>query len=148
MTTDIDVVIPTLNAAASLARTIAALDGSLHGLRLSITVCDGGSRDDTTTLARRAGANVVTAEAGRGGQLAAGAAAGNAPWLLFVHADTRLGPGWADAVRRFTGSAANGERAGYFRLRFASSDRRARRSNAWSLGDAGRSACPMATKAC
>jgi rSAM/selenodomain-associated transferase 2 len=126
VTTDIDVVIPTLNAAASLGRTITALKDGDHDLRLSVTVCDGGSRDDTTTIARRAGAVVVTADAGRGGQLAAGATGGNAPWLLFVHADTRLGPGWADAVRRFTGSAANAERAGYFRLRFDSADRRAR----------------------
>lgn len=127
MTTDIDVVIPTLNAAASLRRTIAALDGGTRDLRLSVTVCDGGSRDETTTIARRAGAMVVTADPGRGGQLAAGAAAGRAPWLLFVHADTRLGLGWLDATKRFTESAANAERAGYFRLRFDSSDRRARR---------------------
>ena len=49
----------------------------------------------------RAGADVVTTAPGRGGQLAAGAAAGGAPWLLFLHADTMLGTGWADAVRRF-----------------------------------------------
>lgn len=127
MTTDIDVVIPTLNAAPSLARTIGALDGGDHGLRLSITVCDGGSGDDTVAIARRAGAAVVTAQAGRGGQLATAAAAGSAPWLLFLHADTTLDAGWADAARRFTAAAANAERAGYFRLRFASPDRGARR---------------------
>lgn len=127
MTTRLDVVIPTLNAAPSLARTLAALDGSDHGLALSITVCDGGSRDDTVAIARQAGAAVVTAPAGRGGQLAAGAAAGSAPWLLFLHADTTLSAGWTDAVRRFTADAANAGRAGYFRLRFASLDPRARR---------------------
>ena len=127
MTTDIDVVIPTLNAGSRLARTIDALKDGDPGLRLAITVCDGGSRDDTATIAHRAGATVVMAEPGRGGQLAAGAAAGRAPWLLFLHADTRLGPGWAEAARHFSTSAANAERAGYFRLRFDSTDRRARR---------------------
>ena len=47
MTTDIDVVIPTLNAGSRLARTIDALKDGDRGLRLAITVCDGGSRDDT-----------------------------------------------------------------------------------------------------
>ena len=53
MTTHVDVVIPTSNAAPGLARTFAALDGRDHGLALSITVCDGGSRDDTVAIARQ-----------------------------------------------------------------------------------------------
>ena len=126
MTTNVDVVIPTLNAASGLARTIAAL-GCDHGLALSITVCDGGSGDDTLAIARQAGAAVVASPAGRGRQLAAGTAEGSAPWLLFLHADTTLGAGWADAVRRFTADAANAWKAGYFRLRFDSPEPRARR---------------------
>ena len=122
MTADIDVVIPTLNAARTLAPTLDSLSGD-HGLRLSITVCDGGSRDDTTTIAGQAGATVVTTEAGRGRQLADGAAAGRAPWLLFLHADTVLSKEWAAAARQFMVRP----RAGYFRLRFSSADPRARR---------------------
>ena len=45
MTTKVDVVIPTLNAAPGLARTIANLGDGDHGLVFSITVCDGGSGD-------------------------------------------------------------------------------------------------------
>jgi rSAM/selenodomain-associated transferase 2 len=128
LTTTIDVVIPTLNAAPGLARTIAALGGGYdHDLVLRVTVCDGGSRDDTQTIAREAGAAVVTTAAGRGRQLAAGAAAGSAPWLLFLHADTTLGPGWAIAARGFMTEAANAAKAGYFRLQFDSRDPRARR---------------------
>jgi rSAM/selenodomain-associated transferase 2 len=119
VTADIDVVIPTLNAARSLARTLDSLRGE------SITVCDGGSRDDTTTIARQAGANVVVSEPGRGRQLADGAVAGSAPWLLFLHADTVLSAGWAAAARQFMTMTA--PKAGYFRLRFASADPRARR---------------------
>lgn len=127
MTTNIDVVVPTLNAGPGLARTIAALGGGDHSLALSITVCDGGSRDDTLAIARQAGTAVLMSPPGRGRQLATAAAAGSAPWLLFLHADTTLGTGWADAVRRFTADAANAEKAGYFRLRFDSLDPRARR---------------------
>jgi rSAM/selenodomain-associated transferase 2 len=122
VTADLDVVIPTLNAARSLARTLASLSGDL---KLSITVCDGGSRDDTVTIARQAGANVVMAEPGRGRQLADGARAGSAPWLLFLHADTTLSRSWPAAARRFTAMPA--PKAGYFRLRLASADPRARR---------------------
>ena len=128
MTTTIDVVIPTLNAASGLARTIAALGGGDgHGLALAITVCDGGSRDDTLAIARagrrrrRDGTGAGAADNSRQARRA-----GSAPWLLFLHADTTLGAGWADAVRRFTADAANAGRAGYFRLRFDSPDPRAR----------------------
>ena len=127
MTTDIDVVIPTLNAGPRLARTIDALKDGDPGFGLFITVCDGGSRDDTLVIAERAGAAIVTAQAGRGRQLSAGADAGKAPWLLFVHADTRLERGWAGATRRFMAMAENAESAGYFQLRFDSTDPRARR---------------------
>jgi hypothetical protein len=78
-------------------------------------------------IAARAGATVVTACSGRGLQLGAGAAAGKAPWLLFLHADSIPGPGWADAVWQFTANPANVARAGYFRLRLDSPDPRARR---------------------
>ncbi|HZB53634.1 MAG TPA: glycosyltransferase, partial [Reyranella sp.] len=114
MTTDLDVVIPTLNAARSLARTLDSLSGEL------ITVCDGGSRDDTATIARQAGAIVLVTEPGRGRQLADGAMAGSAPWLLFLHADTTLSPGWTAVARRFMADAP--AKAGYFRLRFSSTD--------------------------
>jgi rSAM/selenodomain-associated transferase 2 len=124
VTADIDVVIPALNAAPSLARTLASLTSG-HDLRLAITVCDGGSLDGTATIARQGGATVVETEAGRGRQLAAGAMVGSAPWLLFVHADTRLSAGWAAASHQLMARA--GRKAGYFRLRFDSADPRARR---------------------
>jgi rSAM/selenodomain-associated transferase 2 len=124
--TDIDVVIPTLNAAPGLARTLAALADD-HDLRLAVTVCDGGSHDDTPAIARQAGADVIAARAGRGGQLAAGARAGGAPWLLFLHADTILSPGWTQPARRFMADPANATKAGYFRLRFDTADPRAKR---------------------
>lgn len=124
MTTAIDIVIPTLNAGSTLGRTLAAL--AIHpDLDFSITICDGGSRDDTVAFARQAGAAVVTAPAGRGGQLAAGAAAGRAPWILFLHADTRLDLDAGDVIVRFITSVA--DKAGYFRLRFDADEAGARR---------------------
>ncbi len=79
-----------------------------------IVIVDGGSRDDTVTIAEAHEARVVTAQRGRGMQLAAGAGAANGEWLLFLHADCRLGPGWAEAAAAFIARPEATGRAGYF----------------------------------
>lgn len=114
----LSVVIPTLNAAASLPATLAALDPAAE-----VVIADGGSSDGTAQAAGRA--RVIAAPRGRGSQLAAGIAAATRPWLLLLHADTRLGPGWRAAVAAHM--ARHPDRAGYFRFRLDSDDPRARR---------------------
>jgi rSAM/selenodomain-associated transferase 2 len=91
----ITVIIPTLNAEATLAPTLAALvPAAVDGLVREVIVVDGGSSDRTTEIVENAGANLVQGGAGRGQQLAAGATRSRFPWLLFLHADTALMPGW------------------------------------------------------
>lgn len=116
----ISVVIPTLNGAATLAAALAAL-----GPVADLVVADGGSADATVALARNAGARVVDGPRGRGQQLAAGIAAATQEWLLLLHADTRLEPGWqAQATGHIRG---NKDKAAYFRFLLDSADPRARR---------------------
>jgi rSAM/selenodomain-associated transferase 2 len=122
----LSIVIPTLNAAATLRATLAALDEG----RPELVVADGGSDDGTPSLAREAGCRIVEAPRGRGSQLAVGAAAARGDWLLFLHADTRPAPGWAGCVRRFVDDPANGERAAYFRLALDDASPAARRLEA------------------
>ncbi|MGI4975308.1 MAG: TIGR04283 family arsenosugar biosynthesis glycosyltransferase [Janthinobacterium lividum] len=117
----LSVVIPTLDAAATLPATLRALAGA----PAEVVVADGGSRDATADLARSLGARVLSAPRGRGPQLAAGIAACSGPWLLLLHADTRLQPGWQPAVRAHL--AAEPARAAHFRLALDSPDPRARR---------------------
>ena len=124
----LSVVIPLLDAADSLPATLAALDeGRAAGLVSEIVVADGGSRDSGGELAQRLGGRLITAPRGRGPQVAAGAAATTGDWLLFLHADTRLGPGWSAAAARFMQSPKSAQRAAVFRLALDDPDRRARR---------------------
>ena len=116
----LSVVIPALNAAAGLPGTLAVLGAAPD----EVLVVDGGSEDGTAAAARAAGASVLSAPRGRGSQLAAGIAAARGPWLLLLHADTRLGPGWE---RVASAHRANPSRAGYFRFALDSPDPRARR---------------------
>lgn len=113
----LSIVIPTLNAKAALYRSLPPLaEFAVLDLIREVIVADAGSVDETAAIADAAGARFVKAEKGRGAQLAAGAQAARGDWLLFLHADTVLQPGWDGAVRDFIGEDDNLRRAGYFRL--------------------------------
>ena len=111
----LSVVIPTLNASVALPPTMASVEEADE-----VVVADGGSVDGTPRVAAALGAKVVTSAKGRGVQLAAGVGAARGDWLLLLHADTRLAPGWRQL-------ATTPERAGYFRFTLDSDDERARR---------------------
>lgn len=109
---NLSAVIPTLNAATTLPATLAAL-----GPVAEVIVVDGGSTDGTQ--------GTMTAPRGRGSQLAAGVAAARHDWLLLLHADTRLAPGWRDEAEAHMRTAP--DKAAYFRFVLDSADPRARR---------------------
>jgi rSAM/selenodomain-associated transferase 2 len=90
---DLSVVIPTLNAAAHLRDCLGRI-----GAGPEILIVDGGSTDETIRIAEASGVRVIVAPKGRGNQLQAGGEAARGAWLLFLHADTRLDPGWRDVA--------------------------------------------------
>jgi len=107
----ISVVIPTLNAEAGLSTTLAALvPATVKGLVREVIIADGGSRDGTATIADVAGAQFIQSPKGRGIQLAAGADQARFDWLLFLHADTMLEPGWDQEAAAFIERVDSGER--------------------------------------
>jgi len=98
----ISVVIPTLDAEATLPDTLSALiPASLDGLVREVIVVDAGSKDHTREIADWAGAEVIETGPGRGIQLKAGAAAARQPWILFLSADVVLDHGWEREASHF-----------------------------------------------
>lgn len=85
---DLTIVIPTLNE----ARYLPGLLSDLAALTISpeVIVVDGGSRDDTLSVATMGGARTLSAPRGRASQMNAGAAASHGHWLCFLHADVRM----------------------------------------------------------
>jgi len=116
----LSIVVPTLQAAAFLEPTLECLplrEASTE-LEVEVIVVDGGSEDATEEIARAAGADFIVTERGRGRQLRYGALTATGSWLLFLHADTRLGPRWLQEVERFIAAPDSRENVGVFHLAF------------------------------
>jgi len=108
----LSVVIPALNAEHRLADALSALvPAVVSGLVRDVVIADGGSSDATALIAEAAGAALIKCERGRGHQLRTGAAAAKGPWLLFLHADTVLEPGWEREARSFMELVDSGRRS-------------------------------------
>jgi rSAM/selenodomain-associated transferase 2 len=107
----ISVVIPTLNAEDGLAACLTALvPAAVEGIVREVIVVDGGSSDRTLKIIEQSGADFVRSGPGRGEQLATGATQARAPWLLFLHADTVLEPGWEREVSALVERIDSGRR--------------------------------------
>ncbi|MDR5897723.1 TIGR04283 family arsenosugar biosynthesis glycosyltransferase [Halomonas vilamensis] len=89
--TPLSIIIPVLNEAEALPAILAALQ-PLRAQGAEVIVVDGGSHDDTPTLAEPLADHVLTSAPGRARQMNAGATRARAEALLFLHADTRLPP--------------------------------------------------------
>lgn len=115
----ISVIVPTLNEASRLPDLIQQLSNQPQSYELIVT--DGGSTDDTRTVARNLGAVVVEGAVGRGQQLALAAKHARGDVVLFLHADTDLPHNALSALRRRVDSDP-GLVGGNFRLLFDGDD--------------------------
>jgi uncharacterized protein len=107
----ISVIIPALNEAHHIAGTISSIG---HGHNTQIIVADGGSSDDTVSIAESLGATVIASSPPRSRQMNMGADAATKDVLLFLHADTRLPENFDKSV--FFALKQPGVAAGAFEL--------------------------------
>ena len=133
----LSVVIPTLNAVATLAATLASVAAADE-----VVVADGGSSDGTQTLATTRGARVRSGPARTGAQLAAGVAA----------AQRRVA---AAAARRYAAGRRDGGRQPCHPIapaisasRWTATIRARDGWSAWWRGAAACWRCRMATRDC
>jgi len=133
----LSVIIATLDSERALVRTLAALvPGATAGLISEVLVVDGGSTDDTATVADVAGCMFMNAAGSLGEQLRAAAAAARSPWLLFLRPGIILDAPWIGAASDLIQQPAAGRQAAAFQRggTAQSTAQQARRLLAGALG--------------
>ena len=112
----VSVIVPVLRDAGALAALLAELRPAG---RFEVIVANGAAADPALDPIRRAWPAVqwVNSLPGRGRQMNVGAERAKGRWLLFLHADARLGDGWLDEIRR---AADDGAVGGCYRLQIDS----------------------------
>lgn len=92
----LSIIIPVLNEGPAIAQTLLALQ-PLREAGHEVIVVDGGSHDDTITVANPYADKIIQGPRGRSRQMNAGAKMAKGEILLFLHADTFL-PDQADRM--------------------------------------------------
>lgn len=117
MVAPLSIIIPTYNSEHDLPDTVAFLfEGLQEGLIKELVISDSSPDNSVAKIADKLGAVFIKSAKGRGTQLREGARISTGEWMLFLHADTHLEPGWHKVVSDFI--VSNPDRAGYFRLKF------------------------------
>ncbi len=97
----ISVIIPTFNEASTIASLVSFVYINSRGLVNDVFVVDGGSDDETVTLAQQAGAVVLHSSLkSRAAQMNLGAKNATGSVLYFVHADVQLVPSFAEDIKK------------------------------------------------
>jgi rSAM/selenodomain-associated transferase 2 len=99
----VSIIIPVFRDAEVLSRTLDAM--AFDGAEVIVAAAEGDASLAALRVSQR-DVIWVTAPRGRARQMNAGAAVARGDWLLFLHADTCLMPGWRAAVDRADADAA------------------------------------------
>ena len=107
---------PALNEARGIGATLHDLNQKLA--IAEVIVVDGGSADETISIAESYGCVVIQSEKGRGLQMNSGAAVATGDLFIFLHADTILPANVATVLQKFSNREEDCYQAGCFRLGF------------------------------
>ncbi len=114
----ISVIIPVLNEASTIVKLLSCIHkNSSEYLIKEILVVDGGSTDQTISLAKKNGAIIIRSQRGRAKQMNAGAKEAQGDILYFLHADT-FPP--KDFDKSILQAITKDYQAGCFQMRFDS----------------------------
>lgn len=108
----ISVIVPTLNCAATLPATLESLiPAAVQGLVREVVIVDGGSTDQTLTIADGYGATTIAGSPLRANRLNAGIQQSRCPWVLIVNPGSVLDAGWEREADLFMARIDDGTRA-------------------------------------
>lgn len=113
----LSIIIPVLNDATALKRTLRDLRDSHLAPGAQIIVVDGASTDASVSIARTMADRVIIGPRGRALQMNLGARHAAGEYLWFLHADTRVPP---DALAQLSRARANNCPWGRFDVRLDS----------------------------
>ena len=116
--TSLSAVIPTLDEAVHISRTLEALS-PLRRQGLEIVVADGGSNDGTPEIAHPLADAVVKCPVGRARQMNAGASWSRGEVIWFLHADTSPPE---NALQHIQRAVQDGADWGWFDIRLSGYD--------------------------
>lgn len=103
----VSIIIPVLDDAACL-RAQGELLKALSAQGCEVIIVDGGSADDSATVARAITGNVIVSRPGRARQMNAGAAVARGDLLWFLHADTEISPSALGAMLQLADTGGDG----------------------------------------
>lgn len=117
----LSIIIPTFNEARFIGNTLEFLLKQTYDMPFEIIVADGGSTDDTTSIASNFPVSVLQSpERGRAQQMNFAARFAKGTILFFVHADCLPPANFSSSIRN---ALNKGVDAGCFRYRFDSNKR-------------------------
>ena len=111
----LSIIIPTLNEAGAIEAVLKQL-AIQRSSGCEIIVVDGGSLDETMTIAAPLADKVISTPRGRGRQMNAGAEAASGEILWFLHADSTIPSNATEAIEH---AVANGSVWGHFDIRLS-----------------------------
>jgi rSAM/selenodomain-associated transferase 2 len=113
----ISIIIPTYNEASNITGLINYLKENANNKVKEIIVSDGGSTDNTLSVALHAGAKaVLSPKKGRASQMNYGASIAEGEVFYFIHADTFPPPAFTEDIEQ---AVKEGYKLGRYRTKFA-----------------------------
>ena len=96
----VSIIIPVYNEASQLGQSLKKLLQNVQNSKTEIILSDGGSTDNSLSIAKQYPCKIIKSEAGRARQMNAAVNHANGDYLLFLHADSGLPDDWLRQIQK------------------------------------------------